>query len=224
LFSARLDVAIDGDLCHVGELDVERVALDPKTNTLGNAFRRSVTRLQTESDAQRVAANDKARVWHIASSEKTNRLGHATAYGLFPEGQPLLLAADEASIRKRAGFAAKHMWVTQYDRDELWAAGYTPNQHPGGAGLPAYVQPNRSINGKEIVVWHTFGLTHFPRTEDWPMMPVDYTGFALKPEGFFDRNPTLDVPEDPNNAKRHTTTTATATATSCSTKGVNRLG
>jgi primary-amine oxidase len=25
-------------------------------------------------------------------------------------------------------------------------------------------------------------------------MPVDTTGFRLKPVGFFDRNPTLDVP------------------------------
>jgi primary-amine oxidase len=25
-------------------------------------------------------------------------------------------------------------------------------------------------------------------------MPVDYAGFTLKPHGFFDRNPTLDVP------------------------------
>ena len=25
-------------------------------------------------------------------------------------------------------------------------------------------------------------------------MPVDYTGFTLKPVGFFDRNPTLDIP------------------------------
>jgi Copper amine oxidase, enzyme domain len=32
------------------------------------------------------------------------------------------------------------------------------------------------------------------RTEDWPVMPVDRMGFTLKPHGFFDRNPTLDVP------------------------------
>jgi primary-amine oxidase len=25
-------------------------------------------------------------------------------------------------------------------------------------------------------------------------MPVDYAGFTLKPVGFFDRNPALDVP------------------------------
>ena len=44
------------------------------------------------------------------------------------------------------------------------------------------------------MVWHTFGPTHFPRPEDWPVMPVARCGFMLKPTGFFDRNPTLDVP------------------------------
>ena len=47
------------------------------------------------------------------------------------------------------------------------------------------------------MVWHTFGLTHFPRPEDWPVMPVDYAGFKLKPQGFFDRNPALNVPAAP---------------------------
>jgi primary-amine oxidase len=203
LFSARLDVAIDGNRCHVDELDVQRVPMGPQ-NPLGNAFTRSVTRLERESDAQRVAANDKGRIWRIASSDHTNRLGHPTAFALFPEGQPLLLAADESSIHERATFATKHLWVTQYERDELWAAGYTPNQHPGGAGLPAYARADRRVDGEDIVVWHTFGLTHFPRTEDWPMMPVDMTGFVLKPEGFFDGNPTLDVPKDPNGQSRAT--------------------
>ena len=43
-------------------------------------------------------------------------------------------------------------------------------------------------------MWHTFGATHIPRLEDWPVMPVEHVGFALRPVGFFDRNPTLDVP------------------------------
>lgn len=73
-------------------------------------------------------------------------------------------------------------------------AGDFVNQHAGGGGLPASVAQDRDLDGEDVVVWHTFGLTHVPRPEDWPIMPVDYTGFTLKPVGFFDRNPTLDVP------------------------------
>jgi primary-amine oxidase len=39
-----------------------------------------------------------------------------------------------------------------------------------------------------------FGLHHLPRPEDWPVMPVTTLGFMLKPFGFFDENPALDVP------------------------------
>ncbi|WP_158964949.1 primary-amine oxidase [Chachezhania sediminis] len=199
LFSARLDFAVDGPRNVVDEIDVKRVPMGPG-NPVGNAFTRQITRLQREGDAQRVARNDLGRIWRISSTDRANRVGEPTAYVLTPEGLPLLLADDEASITKRAGFATRSLWVTQFDRDELWAAGYTPNQHPGGAGLPAYAAADRSVNGEDIVVWHTFGLTHFPRSEDWPVMPVDYAGFKLRPENFFDRNPTLDVPKDPNGA------------------------
>ena len=36
--------------------------------------------------------------------------------------------------------------------------------------------------------------TTCPRLEDWPVMPVAYCGFQLRPVGFFDRSPALDVP------------------------------
>ena len=61
-------------------------------------------------------------------------------------------------------------------------------------GLPSYVAENRSIDDTDIVVWHTFGVTHVPRPEDWPVMPVEYAGFTMMPVGFFDQNPALDVP------------------------------
>jgi primary-amine oxidase len=193
LFSARLDMAVDGQTNAVEELDAQRVAIGPD-NPLGNAFTRKVTRLRTEGEAQRVAATDKGRVWAVINTEKTNRMGAHPSYVLYPEGQPTLLAADESSVTARATFATKHLWVSQFAPDELWAAGPVVNQHPGGSGLPGYVGGDRNIDGTDIVVWHTFGLTHFPRLEDWPIMPVDYAGFTLKPHGFFDRNPTLDVP------------------------------
>ena len=109
--------------------------------------------------------------------------------------QPTLLLADEQSdIHGRATFATKHLWVTPYAPDERYPAGDLVNLHPGGAGIPAWTAADRDIDGTDIVLWHTFGLTHFPRIEDWPVMPVDSAGFVLKPHGFFGANPALDIP------------------------------
>nr|WP_154676201.1 primary-amine oxidase [Amycolatopsis benzoatilytica] len=201
LFSARLDFTVDGVRNHVDELDVATVPMG-EGNPWGNAISRTTTRLRTERQARRQAAGHLNRVWAVSSDERANRLGTPTSYVLYPEGQPALLADPASSIAARAAFARHHLWVTRYDRDQLWPAGYTVNQNPGGDGLPAYSAADRDVDGQDLVVWHTFGLTHFVRPEDWPIMPVDYTGFTLKPHGFFDRNPTLDVPD----LNRRTTT------------------
>ena len=44
------------------------------------------------------------------------------------------------------------------------------------------------------MLWHTLGVTHIPRAEDWPVMPTEVAGFHLLPVNFFDKNPALDVP------------------------------
>jgi primary-amine oxidase len=171
LFSARLDMTVDGVDNAVDEVELKRVAAGPD-NRYGNA---SV-----------------GRAWHVVNPSRTNRLGQPVAYALDPQEAPLLAA--DAAIAGRASFATRHLWVTRYDPAERYAAGDLPNQHPGGAGLPAYVAADRDIDGQDIVLWHTFGMTHFPRPEDWPVMPVAHCGFTLRPVGFFDRNPVLDLP------------------------------
>ena len=87
--------------------------------------------------------------------------------------------------------------MTRYHPAELYAAGDYPNQHPGGAGLPAYAAANRPVANTDIVVWYTMGHHHVVRPEDWPVAPVSTIGFALRPAGFFDGNPALDVPPAP---------------------------
>jgi primary-amine oxidase len=121
-------------------------------------------------------------------------LGLPTAYKLLPASTPTLLADPSSSVGKRAAFAAHNLWVTPYAEDERRAAGDYPNQHVGGAGLPEWTAQDRPVVDTDIVLWHSFGVTHLPRPEDWPVMPVEYTGFSLIPVGFFDRNPALDVP------------------------------
>ena len=193
LFSARLDMTLDGPGNAVDELDVRAVPVGPD-NPWGNAFTRVATRLTSESTAARAADASAARVWRICNPDRRNRLGQPVAYLLRPEGLPTLLADPGSSIARRAAFATRHLWVTRYDPAERYPAGDQVNQHPGGGGLPQFAARDRSIDGEDIVLWHTFGTTHIPRTEDWPVMPVESCGFRLTPAGFFDRNPALDVP------------------------------
>ncbi|MDQ4502117.1 primary-amine oxidase [Sinomonas sp. ASV322] len=196
LFSARLDFALDGGPNRVEEEDVVRVAMGPG-NERGNAFTRRRTVIARESEAARSADMAAGRTWIVSNPESRNRLGEPVGYKLHPHGQPTLLADPGSSVAARAAFATKDLWVTAYDEAERYPTGDFVNQHPGGAGLPAYQAKDRELDGTELVVWHTFGLTHFPRPEDWPIMPVDHVGFRLRPEGFFDRSPVLDVPASP---------------------------
>lgn len=94
----------------------------------------------------------------------------------------------------RAGFLNHHLWVTRQKPSEIHAAGPYPNQNPGGDGLPRWVRDNESIENQDIVLWYTLGVTHIPRVEEWPVMPAAHAGFRLLPDGFFARNPALDVP------------------------------
>ncbi|GAA0948890.1 primary-amine oxidase [Nonomuraea longicatena] len=193
LFCARLDMEVDGPANRVEEVEAARMPIGPD-NPRGNAFTMRRTPLLREREAGRLADASAGRVWHVTNPGSRNRFGDPVAYALHPEGGPVLLADPGSSIAARAAFATRHLWVTRYAPDERYAAGDLPNQHPGGAGIPAYTAQDRDLDGQDVVLWHTFGLTHAPRPEDWPVMPVDRTGFTLRPVGFFDRNPALDVP------------------------------
>jgi primary-amine oxidase len=195
LFCARLDMDVDGTANEVHEVDV--VPVSPgEGNPLGNAFAVAATPLTTELEAQRLVDPGRSRVWRISSTTARNALGEPTGYKLVPAATPTLLADPLSSVSRRAGFATRNLWVTPYAPDERRAAGEYPNQHPGGDGLPRWTAADRSLtaDGSDVVLWHTFGVTHVPRPEDWPVMPVESTGFHLVPVGFFDRNPALDVP------------------------------
>jgi primary-amine oxidase len=192
-FNARLDVAIDGPTNLVEEVHTVADPVGP-ANPLKNAFHEVATPLTRESEAQQVIDPLSARYWRITNPERKNAFGKATAYRLVPGDNVLPFAAPDSPILQRAAFMTKHLWVTQYDPTERYATGDYPNQHPGGAGLPAFVARDRSIANEPLVVWYSFGAHHVARPEDWPVMPVTSIGFTLRPSGFFDRSPALDVP------------------------------
>jgi primary-amine oxidase len=202
LFSARLDLDVDGAANTVYEVDAVADPLGPD-NPLANTFGPRATALDHESVARRNVDPARSRTWKVVNPHVRNALGQPVAYKLVPQAVPTLLAGPTSSVARRAGFATANLWVTPYRADERRAAGDHPNQHLGGAGLPAWTAADRALDDRDVVLWHTFGVTHIPRPEDWPVMPVEYTGFSLVPVGFFDRNPALDVPASPGHGADH---------------------
>ncbi len=196
LFNVRLDVEVDGPTNTVYEVDA-RPAPKGADNPYDNAFGPVATMLARELEAQRLIDPTASRIWRVENRHRTNRMGRPTAYKLVPGPTPVLYADPESSVGRRARFATRNLWVTQYSPLERRAAGDYPNQHSGGDGLPRWTTADRPLVDEDIVLWYSFGVTHVPRPEDWPVMPVEYTGFHLVPVGFFDANPALDVPPSP---------------------------
>jgi primary-amine oxidase len=193
-FNYRLDMDVDGQANTVMEMNVQSLPMG-KNNPLGNAITVEDTPLKTEKAAVRDLDIKHSREWMISSAEKKNALGVAPAYMLMPGGNTVFFPVEGAKIRQKAEFATHHVWVTKYKAGELYAGGDYPNQAPPKQGLPQYIADDESLIGQDIVLWYTMGITHVPKPEDWPVMPVHKLGFKLSPRGFFSRNPAINLTE-----------------------------
>ena len=193
VFCARLDFDLDGGPNSVTET---RSETEPEgvQNPHGNAWKTVSRTFGSEREAIRDLDLSEARAWTVVNPERRNAVGQPVGYRLLPGDNTLPFATPDSPLRRRAGFVDHHLWVTPYDPAERYPAGEFPYQHRGGDGLPRWTQADRPIESTDVVVWYTMNHHHVPRPEDWPVMPVAKIGFMLKPWGFFDHNPGLDVP------------------------------
>ncbi|KAG4116108.1 hypothetical protein ERO13_D12G149300v2 [Gossypium hirsutum] len=197
-FVARMDMAVD---CKPGEafnqvVEVNLKVEEPgKNNVHNNAFYAEEELLKSELQAMRDCDPLSARHWIVRNTRNVNRTGQLTGFKLVPGSNCLPLAGSEAKFLRRATFLKHNLWVTPYSREEMHPGGEFPNQNPRvGEGLATWVKQNRSLEEADIVLWYVFGVTHVPRLEDWPVMPVERIGFMLMPHGFFNCSPAVDVP------------------------------
>jgi primary-amine oxidase len=181
-FSFRLDFDVAGRNNRIREVEVLPMARD-SANPFGTGFEWKSTILATESAAARDAAPSRSRFWVIESAT-ANEAGVHPAYTLTPVPIPDLLTAPDAPLRRRGTFATHQFWASTYNRAERYPAGEFPGQDAGGAGLPAFIADDANLDGADVVVWYTAGMTHVPRPEEWPIMPVSRMRFELRPSNF----------------------------------------
>jgi primary-amine oxidase len=192
-FCFRLDMDVDGASNSVYEMSTCAGA-ESEANAYGNMFGSKAELLSTEKGGIRDVDPLSGRHWRVVNPGVKNAWGQNVAYNLMPGESVAMFAAPWAAVSKRAAFARHQLWVTPFEPAERYAAGDYPVQHPGGAGLPEWTENDRPLEDRDLVLWYTVGANHIARPEDWPVMPVHAAGFALRPFGFFDMNPAIDVP------------------------------
>jgi primary-amine oxidase len=120
------------------------------------------------------------RSWRVVDRASQNAVGRPRSYELMPGGNGVFRGhANEP-------FAQGDLWVLRARRNELPFSATDPR--PLRSALPAYLdqEPTRE---KDVLVYYALHVHHMPRTEDWPAMPVEWTGFTLAPRDFLDSSP-----------------------------------
>jgi primary-amine oxidase len=193
-FSFRLDLDVDGS---VNSFVTDRLVTKtlPPRHPRRSIWVREATTARTERDGMLHVDMEKPALWRVISNAGRNHVGYPTSYQLVPGMTASTLLTPDDYPRRRAGFIDHHLWVTPYRPEERYAAGDYPTLSTPGQGLPAWTKANRGIEQTDLVLWHTIGMHHVVRGEDWPVMPVMWHSFELRPFDFFDRNPAMDLPK-----------------------------
>jgi len=186
-FSYRLDLDVEGQ-----ENTLIRDRLVPSLLEKSNK-RRSIWTIEPQAVTQEGPVRGQREIWRVVNPHGRTRLGHNPSYQLMPGMTTTSVLSPDDTPQKRAAFSAEKLWITAFNKHEKYASGPYPNQHPGGAGLPAYVADKQRVESKDIVLWYTMGFHHITRVEDWPMMPTMWHDFTLRPFNFFDENPAINV-------------------------------
>jgi primary-amine oxidase len=190
---ARLDLDVDGEGNTVVEVD-SRAAPVSARNPYGLDVVTESKPVRSESESARDFSWETQRTWLVVNPKKTNRLGSPVAYKLVPSASipPLMEPGTPQFVR--APVIGHTLWVTRQHDDERWPCGAYPTQSRYDAGMTRWIADDEPLEDTDVVLWYVFGIHHITRVEDWPVMPADTVSFWLKPFGFFDQNPSIDVP------------------------------
>ncbi|HET7294313.1 MAG TPA: hypothetical protein VFM88_17955 [Vicinamibacteria bacterium] len=190
-FCFRLDLDVDGpqNSFVIDRLVTKRLPEGSLRKSLWTVESRTA---RSEREAQ--LGRHEPGLWRFVNPGVKGPMGYPVSYQVRAGHGADSLLSDDDWPQRRAGFTRHALWVTPYRPDERFAAGDYPTQSRGGDGLPAWTAADRPLENADLVAWYTVGMHHVVRAEDWPVMPVVWHDFEIRPFDFFARNPALDIP------------------------------
>ncbi|KAK3984250.1 putative copper amine oxidase [Cladorrhinum sp. PSN332] len=193
-FSLRVDPMIGGHGNAIVYDEAHAIPRDEKLNPHGVGY--TIKKTEISSSGGFDLDPSKNRVFKITNPAVRNAVnGAPVAYKVMVPPMQYLLADKDSFHYKRAEFADRSIYVTQYKDYELFAGGQYTNQSRGGTGVRSWAERNDDLSKEQDpVLWVNFALNHIVRTEDFPVMPAEMLRVMFRPANFFERNPALDVP------------------------------
>ena len=165
LFCVRVDPILDGN--HKNTIvydDAIPVPSDPNFNPSGCAFQVETTPIRKPGGYDLDLT--KGRVYKIINPSRINNIsGKFAGYKLHAAPSQMIMMREETFNYRRGLFASRPIWVTRYRDDELWAAGEFTNQSREDTGLAEYSARDENVENEDVVLWHSFGITHITRPE-----------------------------------------------------------
>jgi len=143
------------------------------------------------------------RSWKVVNPGRTDAWGTDPAYKLVPSASIPPMMEPDAPQYLRAPVIGHTVWVTRQHEDERWPCGTYPTQSTVDTGMTEWLKDDEPLENTDVVLWYVFGIHHITRVEDWPIMPADIVSFWLKPFGFFDQNPSIDVAPSMKSGAEH---------------------
>lgn len=165
LFCVRVDPYLDGSRKNtVVHEDCEPIMNNPELDPYGCAFKVHTTAIEKPGGYDLDLT--KNRTYKIINESSINNIsGKPIGYKLHAIPSQMLMMGDHTFNYRRGVFTTKPIWVTRYRDDELWAAGEFTNQSREDTGLASWALRDEPVRDEDVVLWHSFGLTHVTRPE-----------------------------------------------------------
>jgi len=193
-FSYRLDLDVDGvnNSFMMHKMVPVKVDNDPMRKSIWVA---KPVMAKTEKEAILDIQLDRPSMWMFMNPAVKGPLNYPRSYEVMPGATAKSLMSNDDPTQRIGAFSEHQFYVTPYMEKERYASGTYVTSSAAKDGLNTWVEANRPIANTDIVGWYTLGFHHITRSEDWPVMPIMWHQFQIRPFHFFDKNPVLDLPK-----------------------------
>mmetsp|Transcript_34230 Transcript_34230/g.80641 ORF Transcript_34230/g.80641 Transcript_34230/m.80641 type:complete len:863 (+) Transcript_34230:103-2691(+) len=121
---------------------------------------------------------------------------HSIPRQVFPEDHPLGAAT---------AWQYSNVAITRQKDSERYCS--FPSNYQVGRAIPSYdlrefQRDQENVVEEDLVFWIMFGLQHYPKAEDVPLVSNFGSGFLLKPRNMYDRAAFEDLPDNRNKEHR----------------------